>query len=241
MWRVKRRAHREAAVRVATRRASAVAAASALILALVGTLGGCATRLRPAPGAWVLPGPGHAAIAEASGVRIVVGADAWRGDPDSLTQVVTPMLVRIENNGDVPVQVRYPDFALLGEDGRRFIAIPPFDVRGAVWTTQPPPPYLPYGPGGWPWYSSAYPPIGFYPFGYYDVYWPYWHRWVTLPTGDMVQKALPEGTVQPRSASTGFLYFEDVKKTPRVTFEARLPVPDTPDRRITLTIPFVSD
>jgi hypothetical protein len=215
-----------------------------LILALAVVLAGCVTQLRPAPGAVVLPGPGRAAIAEDGGVRIVASADAWRGDPESLGQVVTPMLVRIENNGDAAVQVRYEHFALIADDGRRFGAIPPFDIRGVV-SSIARPGYPVYGPRVSPFYWPLHPYLGpgLYPFDpfYDDAYWPYWQRWVNLPTGDMVQKALPEGVLQPGARSAGFLYFEDVDKAHRVTFQARLPVPGAADRTVTVAIPFVVD
>jgi hypothetical protein len=232
-------------MRFMTGRAGGIAVASALIGALAVALGGCVAQLRPAPGAVVLPGPGQAAIAEAGGVRIVASADAWRGDPESLDQVVTPMLVRVENDGTAAVQVRYEDFALVADDGRRFAAIPPFDVRGVVSTLNRV--YPVYGFRVSPFYSAFYPHLavapGAYPFDpfYYDAYWPYWHRWVNLPTGDMVQKALPEGVLQPGGRATGFLYFEDVDKARRLTFQARLPVRDTNDQTVSITIPFVVD
>jgi hypothetical protein len=222
-----------------------VAATGALVAALAVALVGCATQLRPAPEAVMLPGPGQAAVAEAAGVRIVASADAWRGDPEGLERVVTPMLVRVENDGAVAVQVRYEDFALVAADGRRFVAIPPFNVRGVV-STLDRGGYPVYGFGVSPFYPhlavapGIYPFDPFYPF-YYDPYWPYWHRWVTLPTGDMVQKALPEGVLQPGGRATGFLYFEDVAKARRVTFEARLPVRDADNRTVSVTIPFVVD
>ena len=212
-----------------TGRARRGAPAWAVLFALV-TLAGCATHLRPGPGAVVLPGPGQAAIAEEAGVRIVASADMWRGDPDTLDRIVTPMLVRIENSGTTAVQVRYEDFALVADDGRRFAAVPPFSIRGVVSSVEPPV-YAPYGP------VYGYPHLGFSP--YYGAYWPYWYRWVTLPTGDMVQKALPESVLQPGDRSTGFLYFEDVDKARRVTFQARLPVPGPGDRSVSITIPFV--
>lgn len=226
-------------------RARRGAAAGSLIAAVAIALVGCATQLRPAPEALLLPGPGQAAIAETAGVRIVASADAWRGDPETLDRIVTPMLVRVENDGAVAVQVRYEDFALVAEDGRRFAAIPPFNVRGVV-STPNRGLYPVYGPGVSPFYSF-YPHLavapGIYPFDplYYDAYWPYWYRWVDLPTGDMVQKALPEGVLQPGGRTTGFLYFEDVDKARRVTFEARLRVRDTDNRTVGLTIPFVVD
>jgi hypothetical protein len=231
-------------MRPTTGRARSRTAAASLIAVAI-ALGGCAAQLRPAPEALVLPGPGQAAIAETAGVRIVASAEAWRGDPESLDRIVTPMLVRVENDGAVAVQVRYEDFALVAEDGRRFAAIPPFNVRGVVST-----PYRGlypvHRPGVSP-FSSFYPRLaiapGLYPFDpfYDDAYWPYWYRWVNLPTGDMVQKALPEGVLQPGDRTTGFLYFEDVDKARRVTFEARLPVRDTNNRTVGLTIPFVVD
>lgn len=44
---------------------------------------------------------------------------------------------------------------------------------------------------------------------FYSTYFPVFQR-LRLPTGDMVQKALPEGVVEAGGKVTGFLYFEDI-------------------------------
>ena len=66
-----------------------------------------------------------------------------------------------------------------------------------------------------PYLSRFYP--GLTPFAGPFVYDPffytsYYPRFVQLqrPTGDMVQKALPEGVLEPGGRMAGFLYFETV-------------------------------
>lgn len=153
-----------------------------------------------------------------AGVRVEVKADAWSGFPLELTEVI-PLLVTIENNGAVPIRLRYPEFSLAG-NGERSAALPPFEIRGTeaepIGTTLLDP--YPFALSGFyvaPHLSRFYP--GLVPFGgafafdplYFDRYYPAFVR-VRLPTGDMIQKALPEGVLEPGGKVTGFLYFEDI-------------------------------
>src|SRR5690606_18914943 len=73
----------------------------------------------------------------------------------------------------------------------------------------------------YPWiepYGGYYPSV----IDYYDRYYPQFLR-IPLPTGDMIQKALPEGVLMPGGTLTGFLYFENVDgDVPSVDFTAEL-------------------
>jgi hypothetical protein len=72
--------------------------------------------------------------------------------------------------------------------------------------------------------------------GFYDTMVPVFRR-VRLPTGDMVQKALPEGVLAPGSKVAGFIYFEDVKEGPSVTLTTNLIDASTRAQFGTLAIP----
>lgn len=211
-------------------------------------LAGCATQLVPAPGATrIEAGPGVAAVSEGNGVHVVARVDAWRGYPADLELEGTPVLVTVENGGARRVGVRHEHFALLGQDGRTFAVLAPFEIEGSV------PERFPAafaGPGfGYYRVYGPHPRFGTrfgHPFGWGPAwdpfYWePYATRWVTLPTGDMVQKALPETTLEPGGRVRGFLYFEKVRDIPAVTFRARLVDATTGRPFGTVEIPFVVD
>lgn len=182
------------------------------------SLSGCGARsdLVPGPGAQPAPpGPGKGAVGSAHGVTIEARSDAWSGFPPNLDRV-TPLLVTIENDGRVPLRIRYNEFTLVSPStGETYRAIPPFNIRGTevepitslgysgFWVA---PYYAPYYPGLRPYYGA-------FPFDryYYDRYYPTWVD-IELPTGDMIQKALPEGVLDPGGRVTGYLYFENVDR-----------------------------
>jgi hypothetical protein len=158
--------------------------------------------------------------ATAVGVTVTVKADAWSGQPAELTEVI-PLLVTIENNSRVPIRLRYAEFTLAG-DGDRTPALPPFEITGTE--TEPvgtagfidgPYPYPLRGFYVAPHYRRFYPRLRAFPgpFAYdplfYSTRFPAFRR-LRLPTGDMVQKALPEGVLEAGGRVTGFLYFEDI-------------------------------
>jgi len=203
------------------RRAGTILAAATFLAA------GCGARpdLVPAPGAQPAPpGPGAGAMGEVAGITIIARADAWSGFPENL-QEVTPILVTIDNGGDAPVRIRYNEFALVAPTGKRYAAIPPFNVEGTAVESIG----VRY-PGFWvaPYYSHYYPFLrpygGYFPFDryYYDAYYPQFVR-IRLPTADMIQKALPEGVLEPGGRITGYVYFENVDgDVPQVDFTAEL-------------------
>lgn len=205
-------------VRSSTLRVSLRALSPGIAILLVSSLLSCTStpRLSPAPGAQPAPpGPGKGAMATVRGVSMIARSDAWSGFPPNL-QRVTPILVTIENNGPTPLRLRYNEFTLVDPmTGQSYRAIPPFDVRG----TEVEPVTAPNYSRFWvaPYYSRYYPGIrpyrGAFPFDdlYYDRYYPAWVD-IQLPTGDMVQKALPEGVLDPGGVVTGYLYFQNVDR-----------------------------
>ncbi len=173
---------------------------------------------------------GYPAVVTKAGVTVEVDPEAWRGEPAHLDKVL-PVLVRITNDGDVPLRVRHSDFALVTGSGERVPATPPFELE-AVETVAVDPLVDPYD------VRYRYPYYGFFRFGPYGRlgYWyPYgplddFRRFqpVELPTPDMVSGALAESVVEPGDRVTGFVYFVDdddlvdLDHAGRVTFEAEL-------------------
>jgi hypothetical protein len=212
-----------------------------LVVVAVG-LSACATTLKPAPGAPVVEGSlGRGAIAEGAGVRLIAWAGAWRASPRSLEAVVTPVLVSVENRSQVPLRLRHSDFALVGPAGQTFAARSPFEVVGHVaepagWYASPrfyAGPFVVRDVRGRPFLID---PLWDDPFFYGPAF-----TSVELPSGDMVQLALPERVVEPHGSATGFLYFERVRKVPGVDLSARLVDDRSGQPVVTLTVPFVVD
>lgn len=106
----------------------------------------CTSTLTPATGAREAAGPAEGAIVSARGISLKARADAWRGEPRSLHQHVTPMLVTIVNESANPIRIGYNQFRLLSTGGRRYSALPPYQIDGPV-------PVTPV--------TSFYPPVGF--------------------------------------------------------------------------------
>ncbi|NBD10291.1 MULTISPECIES: hypothetical protein [Corallococcus] len=235
-------------------RARVLGAAALLLVA------GCAaqTKLRPTPEAGVLQNGKSGAITEQQGVRLVADSSAWQGAPYDLERRLTPIYIRLENQGDRPLRVQYPSFALVGQQSRfRYSALPLVSLRRAMSSRDPawvPPSYngvvapsvsLRVGPGayaygprrGWgprwygPWWGSPF----YDPYLYYGP-----PRYVEpLPTADMINNALPEGTLEPGGTLEGFLYFQGVvHREDAVTLQMNLVDAQTGEPFGTLAIPF---
>lgn len=176
--------------------------------------------LEPAEAAEVVPGIDDGAETREAGVRLVARTQAWTGSPDILDDV-TPVWVEITNTTEDPLAVRYGDFRLVAVDGTEYVALPPFATDGSA---KLPVPYANGGyPGFWgapyyaprPYTTGPYPYAWYAPVGYdYDYYYNGWVE-VPLPTPRMVQRALPEGALDPGARAAGFIYF------PRVADEER--------------------
>jgi hypothetical protein len=203
---------------------------------------GCATsRIVPVPAAGVrIDTAQGVASVTGDGLELTVRPSAWRGSPWDLRDLVTPFLVSLANDADVPVDFDYVSFRLFDDARFQYTALPPVEVERILrWRAQgevrlaalssPPPvirrqvvPDVPAGwccgygwwswPG-WPWYYPRYPVLS-------DIY----------------LQALPMGALQPAARLEGFVYFPRLRTEARgVTFEFHHRVGELP--RI-LTLPF---
>lgn len=227
----------------------------------VGALGlmlmaGCAaeTKLRPVPEAGVLQGGKSSAITEEAGIRLTADGSAWQGSPSDLERRVTPVYVRLENHGDRPLRLQYKDFALVGQESRfRYSALAPLSLRRASSSrdTEEPASIRPaMYPAGRVWVGGGYgygPWRGWGP-GWYGGPWgwgspfygpyPYYYE-QPLPTEDMLNNALPEGTLEPGGTQEGFLYFQGVAhRENAVTLQLNLVDAQTGEPFGSMGIPF---
>ncbi len=222
---------------MSTRRRSTIARTLSVVAGVL-LLAACATTLKPAPEAMTSPSWGLGAMGEAGGVRILARPGAWIGYPRQLDTALTAVLVVVENDDSHRVRLRHEDFALVRADGRRLVAIPPFEIRGTVAE----PIDVPY-----PAFYSSWFFVGHRHF-VYDPFWgPFYSypsfAYVPLPTGDMIQKAIPETVVEPGGRVQGFVYFPLLRKEDRgpMAFTADLVDARTQQRFATVTIPFVAE
>ncbi|MFZ0454430.1 MAG: hypothetical protein WCE54_17095 [Ignavibacteriaceae bacterium] len=190
------------------------------------------------------------------GINIITKVNYWNGNPQ-VTQYVTPVFVTITNNSNKELKISYQQFALVSPSGKRFSALPPFGVSGAVSKPVLIQPYNPIlSPGFFyrgfllaPFYSSIYPEIpicsGQFFFDdplYYDNYYNYWGQiQYSLPTAKMVNEALPEGIIQKGGEISGYLYFEKVDdvKSKKVDFKADLINSETGKNFAVISIPYI--
>lgn len=218
------------------------ATAVARLALLIALVAGCAPTLKPAPYANAVGGRGQGVVGSAAGVRLVAHADAWRGRPPALSSVVTPILVTVENDGLHPLRLRYDHFALTAVDGRRLAARAPSDIEGAVSepSAHPRPGLVFPGIIGSIRGGTVYADPFYDPF-LADRLTPDFDR-VELPTGDMVQFALPQQTLEPGGRISGFLYFDRVDRpASRIDLTFDLVDARTGERFGAVGIPFVAD
>jgi hypothetical protein len=189
----------------------------------------CARSFRASSQAQQVPGSPNQARASASGVTLQVEVDSWNGDPANLNTVLTPVKVSITNESERAVSLRYQNFTLSNPSGVSSSALPPFEIRGATDSPQRAivpdftyrnfmlyPPYRFYGSGLGYWGDNWG-----YDAGWYNSFHGYWQR--TLPTADMLRKAIPEGVLNPGGSVAGYLFFQRVpESTPSVQLQASL-------------------
>ncbi|WP_163869905.1 hypothetical protein [Myxococcus eversor] len=195
---------------------------------------GCVTesKLKPSLDAQVLQGDKDTAIAKSSGVTLVADGAAWKGSPSNLERTLTPVYVRLENQSGRTLRIRYEDFSLVGTESRfSYSALPPFTLRQSMVSSSSTQGtlegtggsgsgsvYIGAGPGWRTGYGYGYGPRGgwgnpFYPgYGWGGYPGPYttYQCEEPLPTRDMLQKALPEGTLADGGTVQGFIYFQVV-------------------------------
>lgn len=186
-----------------------------------------------------------AGVVTRGGVTIVADAEGWSGDPATLPRLMTPIHVRILNQSDRALAVRYQTFVLKSDTGRELRPMPPIalDRTGPVRTRRPPEPdarafhFAPYyrdvfGEEVEYWTGG----FAFDPY-FYDGY-ATWHA--SLPTEAMIERALPEGVLGTGGWVSGFLYFERVDpETARLTLHVDLDLPQGEERVATIDIAFV--
>jgi hypothetical protein len=194
-------------------------------------------------------------VAEASGVRLIADGSAWKGHPSNLERRLTPVEIRLENHSGRTLSVRYTAFDLQGESRFEYAALAPMSLKDSpdaqpVCVTGYTPGYWSLGASwgwgprrGWrygapwrrPWASPFYDP-------FYDPFYgpaPYVRCDEPLPTRDMMQRALPEGTLDNGGTVSGFLYFQGVGERERqVTLQAHLVDATTGEPVAQLSIPF---
>ena len=215
----------------------------ALLLAL--GFSGCAhsPALQPAPDATTVPAEKGAAQASVAGVQIVVNQHSWTGSPSDLESVVTPLDVSISNASAEPVRVMYRDFALENDQGLNAVALPPFKIQRPGGSTEPVAPFYPllgfdlYSP-----YASFYPGYSIWegPFVGDPAFNQDFGSWEpSLPSHDMLQRALPEGVLRPGGQARGFLYFHRLQDRGPVSFQAHLVDAHTGQDLGTVRIPLV--
>lgn len=227
-------------------------------LVLAGVIAGCIpeTQLQPRPDARSLAGEPSAAVAEAQGVRLIADGAAWKGHPSNLERRLTPVEVRLENHSGRTLSIRATSFDLLGESRFQYAALEPLKMKDA--DEAQPRCVAAYTPGYWrlnagwawgphrgwrhgsPWRTPWWPNPYYDPF--YDPFYgpaPYVRCDEPLPTKDMMQRALPEGTLENGGTISGFLYFQGVGERERqVTLQARLVDATTGEPFGQLSIPF---
>lgn len=209
-------------------------------------LTGCVAtpELRPSPGAQVLQGDANAAKASTDGIVLVADGTAWKGTPKNLERSFTPVYIQVENRGNRPLRIEYGAFSLVGTVSRfRYAALPPLSLSDSLHSVN-------QGTGGSGsaagfssgWGMGRYRRFGvgsymgpFFPDPYYYGY----QCQEPLPTQDMLQKALPEGTLEPGGQMSGFLYFQGVgHREGQVVLQAQLVDSETGEPLGTLDIPF---
>jgi hypothetical protein len=214
---------------------------------------GCAgrTELVPAPGASVT-GAG-AATATMSNVRLTADVNAWGDGLIGELRSVTPIRVKIENDRNALLSIRYRQFALVtADEERRHAALPPFEISESevvpverLGLIPGPYPYFMDGFAVAPYLRAYYPALPPYDGRfrwdpYYDgTYYPRWVR-IELPTPEMLKRGLPEGVLRRGGEATGFLYFENVGDANRATLMFDLIDAATDASFGTIRIPFVT-
>jgi hypothetical protein len=204
--------------------------------------------LTPAVGTTPVSGPGEGAEAIAAGVRVVARTQAWHFDPPDLATKATPILLEFTNNTDRTILVRYDHIALTDAAGHRLDVIPPYNIDGTVSvpvTVQQPYyygryTYAPYAYRFSPTYvrynsAFAYDPQYYQP--YVTIYTD-----VALPTPEMLQRALPEGAIQPGGTTGGFVYFNKIRRGEKL-LTLRVDIIDETSGEVvgTAKIPFIAN
>ena len=229
---------------------------SGLGVVLMLVMAGCIpeTRLQPRPDARSLAGDTSTAVAEAQGVRLIADGYSWEGNPGNLERRLTPVEIRVENHSGRTLSIRYELFDLVGESRFRYSALSTLDMEearedGPVCVAGYVPRYSMRLQAGWGprrGWGARYPWRPWWPSPFYDPFYdpyygpaPYVRCEEPLPTEDMMDRALPEGSLENGGTVAGFLYFQGVADRERqVILLARLVDASTGEPFGELRIPF---
>jgi hypothetical protein len=124
---------------------------------------------------------GEVAVAEGERVKLIVDPNRWEGEA-AILEKVTPIRVRIENRSRKPLRIAYDGFTLRDSSGPISPSLPPYEVKGIVTDTVQ---GAKASDVRISWESS-------------------------LPTSEMLQRALQEGVLEEGGAIEGYLYFPPV-------------------------------
>lgn len=211
-----------------------------LLFALV--LFSCSTQVRLLPLGDKIADLPNAASEKVADISVLIETQAWSGDPAILSKV-TPVRVTIQNKSGNLIRVRSSEFAFVSDNGQRYSALPPYDVKGSV-EKQVTPGFACDHFMIAPYYSGYFPDIEACPDDftydqvYYNNYYPDWAQF-QLPTREMLRLALPDGVVDVGGYVSGFLYFQNIStKEQRVKFIAKLINAVNGDLMGTVSMPF---
>lgn len=159
-------------------------------------------------------------LAEA-GVTLTILPNTWSGFPSDLGRDYTPVEVRIQNDRQDEIQVRYGDFLAVDEARNQYRAVPPVEVVRALFGARPGhprrnamrppvPALLAWHDPWWPYSSWPYRPwYPWGPFGYPDpFYYDYPFSAYRRSGYDILTLGLREGRVLPGARVQGLLYFQ---------------------------------
>lgn len=199
-------------------------------------------------GPTVAAAPSGQGAAHASGVRVYADASGWMSRGAESARV-TPVRIRIENDGLWPLRVRYDAVALVSAAGETFRAIPPFDVLDADRTASSSlvPRFVHQNVALAPYLASVYDGAEAEPspmvFNYHDDVYDHWRRNLRAPPSRFMREvAMPEGWVGLRGELSGFLYFERVpERMQEVTLSLDLVNAETGRKIETVCIPLLVD
>ena len=220
-----------------------------VLVALVASVGACATEpvLLPTSGYTSAIGRRSLAVESRSGVTVTADGSVWDSPPKTLATEVTPVWVTLHNAAGRSLRVQYDEFTLKGDSGAIYIALAPYVLRAS---RSHPPFEVPNG-GYFDKFQVAAYLAPFYP------WLPVWNGPLpygpsihtvalraSLPTANMLDRALPEGVLENSGTASGFLYFQkvDVREN-RATFQVGLQEPTRawqPTHRLAaIDIPFL--
>ena len=223
---------------------------------------GCSSVIVPAEGVARSPQDRDYAFTEVSGVRVWASGNEWDGLPAELPSVLTPIAVTLENRSGFKVRVTTRDFSLVGSSGFRYAALPPLageprseadrpfqvmtvDYHPAVPVRRPPYRNAPAPQRFW----IARPHVHVYPgFPVWPHPWRWWdpayqQRWYSrwpgsLPSEDMLERALPDGVLEDGGRISGFVYFQHLERERSAVLELSLHDAETGNDLGTARVPF---